>query len=56
VPVLLHSAWMPRAVPSVDRDRLRFAAELDDAVLDAMEPELADIVRSVAVDLDDERG
>jgi all-trans-8'-apo-beta-carotenal 15,15'-oxygenase len=56
VPVLLHSAWMPRAVRSVDRDRLRFAAELDDAVLDAMGPELADIVRSVAVDLDDERG
>ena len=54
VPVVLHSAWMPRAVDPAAHDRLRFADELDGDRLGALDPALADIVRSVAADLDDE--
>ena len=56
VPVVLHSAWMPRAVEPGHRDRLRFSDELDDAALASLAPELVDVVRSVAADLDDELG
>lgn len=50
VPFLLHSAWMPRAVPAPDVDRLRFADELDHR-LDALPPDLAAVARQVAADL-----
>ena len=51
---MLHSAWMPRAVDPAAHDRLRFADELDEDRLGALDPALADVVRSVAADLDDE--
>jgi hypothetical protein len=51
VPVLLHSAWMPRAAPAVDRERLGFGEDVDPGVLAAMDPALADHVRVVADDL-----
>lgn len=51
VPFLLHSAWMPRAVPAPDVERLRFADELDDSRLAALDPELAASVRAVADEL-----
>lgn len=54
VPVVLHSAWMPRAVDPVAHDRLRFADELDEDRLRALDPALAEVARSVAADLDNE--
>ncbi|OWY58546.1 hypothetical protein B7486_79385 [cyanobacterium TDX16] len=52
LPFLIHSAWMPAAVPA-DRsvERLRFADELGDDRLAALPSELADAARAVAADL-----
>ena len=41
VPFLLHPAWMRRAVPAPELERLRFADELDDARLGALPDDLA---------------
>jgi carotenoid cleavage dioxygenase-like enzyme len=51
VPFLLHSAWMPRAVPAPDVERLRFADELTDDRLTALSDDLAEVARAVAHDL-----
>ena len=52
VPFLIHSAWMPRAVPApTDVERLRFADELDDGRLSALPDDLAEVARGVADDL-----
>ena len=51
VPFVLHSAWMPRAVPADDRPRVRFADELDR--IDELPDDLARVVRDVAADLED---
>ena len=52
VPFLLHSAWMPRAVPaSGDVERLRFTDELDR--IGELDDDLADAVREVARDLEE---
>ena len=49
VPFLLHSAWMPRAVPApTDVDRLRFADELDEARLAELDDDLRAAVLAVA--------
>jgi len=48
VPVLLHAAWMPRAVPAVDAERMSFGDELDDAVLATLDDDLARDVREIA--------
>ena len=53
VPLLLHSAWMPRAVAPADVERLRFSDELDPDRVDALGSELAAVVHGVAADLDD---
>jgi all-trans-8'-apo-beta-carotenal 15,15'-oxygenase len=55
-PVLLHSAWMRRSVPAVDAERMRFADELDDAVLAGLDDDIAAVTRSIARDLDDTLG
>lgn len=52
VPFILHSAWMPRAVPSEpDLERLRFSSELDDAAVATLAPDQAQAVRAVADEL-----
>jgi hypothetical protein len=52
VPLLLHSAWSPRAVHAPDAERLSFADELDDDHLSALpDDRLRDIARAVASDL-----
>ncbi|WP_067819404.1 carotenoid oxygenase family protein [Actinomadura kijaniata] len=52
VPFLIHSAWMPRAVPAPEGlDRLRFADDLDER-LDRLDPELVALTREVAAELD----
>lgn len=48
VPFLIHSAWMPRAVPAPDVERLRFADELDEVRLASLPDDLADVAREVA--------
>lgn len=56
VPLLLHSAWMPRAVAPTDVERLRFADELDPGAMQALGPDLAAVALGVAADLDDAVG
>ncbi|MFI0355473.1 carotenoid oxygenase family protein [Actinomadura sp. 9N407] len=52
LPFLIHSAWMPEAVPAPSgHDRLRFADDLD-ARLDQLDPDLAALAREVAAELD----
>jgi carotenoid cleavage dioxygenase-like enzyme len=51
VPFLIHSAWMPEAVPAPDVERLRFADDLDSR-LDRLDPDLAATAREVAAELD----
>jgi all-trans-8'-apo-beta-carotenal 15,15'-oxygenase len=47
VPFLLHSAWMPRAVPAPEVDRLRLADELTDDHLAALPADLAATARAL---------
>lgn len=51
VPVLLHSAWMPRALPARDVERLRFADEVGTADLGSLDDDLRRAVLDVADDL-----
>ncbi len=52
MPFLVHSAWMPRAVPhDPSIERLRFADDLDAARVDTLEPDLAAAVHLVAEEL-----
>lgn len=51
VPFVLHSAWMPQAVPAEDRPRLRFSEELDR--IGELPDDLAELARGVAHDLDE---
>jgi carotenoid cleavage dioxygenase-like enzyme len=52
VPFLIHSAWMPGAVPhTAGIERLRFADELDDGRLALLPDELAAAARAVADEL-----
>jgi len=48
VPLLLHSAWLPRAVAAADRERLRFADDVGEAEIAALPTELGAAVREVA--------
>lgn len=50
VPFVLHSAWMPRAVPAPDVERNRFADELDG--INALPDDLAAVARDVAAELE----
>ncbi|MEW2358387.1 carotenoid oxygenase family protein [Spirillospora sp. NPDC029432] len=52
LPFLIHSAWMPEAVPAPSGlGRLRFADDLDDR-LDQLPPDLAATAREVAAELE----
>lgn len=51
MPFFLHSAWMPRAVPAPDHERLRFSDEL--ARVDELPDELAAVALAVAHELDE---
>jgi len=52
MPFLVHSAWMPRAVPpDPSIPRLRFADDLDPVRVDALGEDLADAVHQVADEL-----
>lgn len=52
VPFLIHSAWMPRAVPApTDVERLHFADELDESKLAALTDDQRTAVREVAAEL-----
>jgi hypothetical protein len=48
VPLLLHSAWLPRASAAPASRRLRFADDVGEAVTAALPPELAGAVRELA--------
>jgi hypothetical protein len=48
VPLLLHSAWLPRASAARGHERLRFADDVGEADVAALPPELADAVRTVS--------
>lgn len=50
VPFILHSAWMPRAVPNTARPRTRFADDLDR--VSELPDDLAQTARDVAAELD----
>ena len=51
VPFVLHSAWMPRAVPATDRPRVRFGDEL--GRIAELSDDLAKVAREVAGEVDD---
>jgi all-trans-8'-apo-beta-carotenal 15,15'-oxygenase len=51
LPFLLHAAWMPRAVPAPDCERVRFADEL--GRIGELPDELAAAAREVARELDE---
>ena len=51
VPFVLHSAWMPRAVPATDRPRVRFGDEL--GRIGELPDDLAKVAREVAGEVDD---
>ena len=53
LPFLLHAAWLPRATPAPDRERVRFSSEL--ARADELPGDLAEAARAVARDLDEGR-
>lgn len=55
VSVLLHAAWMRRAAPASDVERLRFSDELTDAVMAPLDDHAAGLARQVASELDAER-
>ena len=55
VPFLIHSAWAPSAALACERERLRFADDLDEERLANLPDDLAAVVRQVARDLDEER-
>lgn len=50
MPFVLHSAWMPRAVPASELPRTRFADELDR--IDELDDDLRRVVLGVADDLE----
>ncbi|MCC5952104.1 MAG: carotenoid oxygenase family protein [Acidimicrobiia bacterium] len=53
MPFLLHSAWMPRAVPApADVERLRLGDEVSDEHLASLPEDLASVVREVVAELD----
>lgn len=56
VPLLLHSAWAPAAVPAPDADRLRFSDEATEDVLSTLPDDLAGAAREVRNDLDTVQG
>jgi carotenoid cleavage dioxygenase-like enzyme len=51
LPFLLHSAWIPRAVPAQDAERVRFSSELERA--GELPDDLAAAAREVARELDE---
>ena len=51
VPVLLHSAWMPRVVDAVDADRMSFASELTPERLAPVDASLVPLLHEVADEL-----
>ncbi|MEZ5251354.1 MAG: carotenoid oxygenase family protein [Ilumatobacteraceae bacterium] len=51
VPFMLHSVWMPRAVPCADADRLRFRDDLDPDAVAALPDHLRRAVDEVAATL-----
>lgn len=51
MPFFLHSAWMPRAVPSREMERLRFSDELDR--VHELPEDLAAVALEVAAELDE---
>ncbi|MFP8880273.1 MAG: carotenoid oxygenase family protein [Myxococcota bacterium] len=53
VPLLLHSCWMPRAVPAPEVQRLRFGDDFEDSDLALLDDGLKDAVHAVARDLDE---
>lgn len=52
VPLLLHSCWMPRAVPAPDLERLRFSDDFEESDMAALDEDLKDAVRNVSRELD----
>jgi carotenoid cleavage dioxygenase-like enzyme len=56
VSVMLHSAWLHRAVEAPDRERLAFSDELTDATLGPLDDPTRELAQQVAADLDEELG
>jgi hypothetical protein len=55
VGAILHTCWMAEARPAPDRERLRFADDLDPEQLAALPDDLQDLVHEVAAELDAEQ-
>lgn len=51
LPFVLHSVWMPAAVPAPDVERLRFADDLDESHLGRLDDDARDAVLAVAGEL-----
>lgn len=51
-PVLLHAAWLHRAVPAVDAERLPFGAEVEAAPLDGLADDVVTDLLGIAEELD----
>lgn len=52
-PVLLHSAWMHRAVPAVDAERMPFGGEVASTDLSTVDADVVNEIRSIAEELDE---
>jgi hypothetical protein len=52
IPLLLHSCWMPRAVPAPEMERLRFADDFEQGDMAALDDSLKTAVHDVARELD----
>ncbi len=50
-PLLLHSAWLHRAVPAVDAERLSFGDELGGEALSSVDPDVARLTKEIAGEL-----
>ncbi|MEO5876684.1 MAG: carotenoid oxygenase, partial [Streptosporangiaceae bacterium] len=50
LPFMIHSAWLPRAVPAPPLERLHFADDLDSR-LSTLDPDLIAVTREVAAEL-----
>jgi carotenoid cleavage dioxygenase-like enzyme len=56
VSLLLHAAWLHRAVEAPDRERLSFSDELSEETLGPLDAHAEELARQVAADLDEELG
>ena len=54
--IMLHAAWMPRAVEPPSKERLAFSDELSERTLGPLDDHATQLARQVAADLDEALG